>query len=170
MQSVVSRVASFWPLFKTSSHLPLRLQQVGMGRTGPESRRTLRAAFDLPGAWWNSTAFRKASFVFLDQCFKAQWLHSGTSGSAPNEPGRCAHTDIVSADIAQLRARGVTDIRYEFWNRTESRLAADPEEFDFVKFEADKTRQLLLYMLRHKPDAHFYVKAGFSCIQRPVSP
>lgn len=134
--------------------------QVGMGRRGPESRRGLRAAFDLAGAWWNDTAFRRASFVLLDQCFKAHWLHG--------RPGHCAHTDTISSDLAEIRRHGVDDVSYGFWNRTESGLAADPEEPDFLRFEGDKTRTLLLHMLRHKPDAHFYIKARDCGSLRPA--
>lgn len=92
----------------------------------------------------------------LDQCTRQQWLK--------NQPGHCAHTDTISADIRLLRERGVESIAYEFWNRTESKLAkggggAEAEWADWRRFEADKTRHLLLHMLRWKPDAHFYLKA-----------
>lgn len=94
---------------------------------------------------------QQANILVFDQCLRGQWLHG--------RPGRCKHTDAVEADIRALRVRGARSVRYRFWNRTESRHAGSaPDDFDFRKLEADKTRMMLLEMLSWKPDASFYLK------------
>lgn len=86
-----------------------------------------------------------------DQCLRGQWLRG--------QPGACAHTEGVREDISALRRRGVRSVRHAFWNSSTSRHAAlAPDDFDFRKIEADKTRRMLLEMHRWKPDAHFYLK------------
>lgn len=119
-----------------------------------------RAHTDAPARPRVRPRVRQANVLILDQCQRKQWLHG--------QEGRCAHTDIIEADIRLLSARGAGSVRYRFWNTTRSRYAqggegaaglyGKPDEFDIGKIEADKTRLLLREMVKWKPGAHFYLK------------
>lgn len=105
------------------------------------------ALFDVPGVYFNSTAFRRVKLFVLDQCAVAEGGGGATACADKASASRAAE------DVRALQARGI-DARHETFVHSLKRA----NRTGISPIQTEKTYELFRRMRAWHPGAHFYLK------------